>query len=212
MFELSTRNEQKWFIQLLNNTRWYDVWKTMNEVKPIHLIPGLNMMTVYQLSEYFEVPIRLIRNIENKHHLGDQITRKYIQGDEFSFLALNKKKVMFEGVQHWQYDFRDFSIHMASAGAICYSPQLVEEFLPYIRGSKICSDIIRKLIKGFDFDYYSYLGINLLNKKLLDFEKNEAKIAYEKAREAETKRIVDSVLADIKIEQLPISVEVMVRI
>lgn len=57
MFELSTRNEQKWFIQLLNNTRWYDVWKTMNEVKPIHLIPGLNMMTVYQLSEYFEVPI-----------------------------------------------------------------------------------------------------------------------------------------------------------
>lgn len=212
MFELSTRNEQKWFIQLLNNTRWYDVWKTMNEVKPIHLIPGLNMMTVYQLSEYFEVPIRLIRNIENKHHLGDQITRKYIQGDEFSFLALNKKKVMFEGVQHWQYDFRDFSIHMASAGAICYSPQLVEEFLPYIRGSKICSDIIRKLIKGFDFDYYSYLGINLLNKKLLDFEKNEAKITYEKAREAETKRIVDSVLADIKIEQLPISVEVMVRI
>lgn len=212
MFELGTRNEQKWFIQLLNNTRWYDVWKTMNEVKPIHLIPGLNMMTVYQLSEYFEVPIRLIRNIENKHHLGDQITRKYIQGDEFSFLALNKKKVMFEGVQHWQYDFRDFSIHMASAGAICYSPQLVEEFLPYIRGSKICSDIIRKLIKGFDFDCYSYLGINLLNKKLLDFEKNEAKIAYEKAREAETKRIVDSVLADIKIEQLPISVEVMVRI
>lgn len=212
MFELNTRNEQKWFIQLLNHTRWYDVWKTMNEVKPLHLIPGLNMITIYQLSEYFEIPLRLIRNIENKYHLGDQITRQYIQSDEFSFLALSKKRVMYEGVQHWQYDFRDFSIHMASAGAICYSPQLVEEFLPYIKGSKVCSDIIRKLIKGFNFKGYSYLDIGMLSEKLLKYEENEAKLAAEKRKEAEAKKLVKKVLVDMSFESESVTVEVTVSI
>ncbi len=170
------------------------------------------MLTIYQLSEYFEIPLRLIKKIEKNYHLGNPITRQYIQNDEFSFLSLNKKRVMFEGVQHWQYDFRDFSIHVASAGAICYSPQLVEEFLPYIKGSKICSDIVCKLIKGFNFESNSYLGIGLLKYCLSEYEKNEAKVDSEKARKNEAKRVVKEVLADMKINQSPVTIEIMVSI
>lgn len=208
MFELNTRNEQRCFIQLLNHTRWYDVWKMMNEVKPLHLIPGLNVATIYQLSEYFDVPLRLLKNIETKYHLGDPISRQFVSSDELGFLALSKQRVKFEGVQHWQYDFRDFSIHTAAAGAMCYSPKLIEEFLPYIKGSQVCSDIIRKVIKSFNFESRSYLGLDALKRSLTAYEQSEA----EKAKESETKRIVKQVLADMKIEQSPVTIEVMVSI
>lgn len=215
MFELkrSYHKQPQQFKLLLERVDWYKIWKIMNEVKPIHLIPGLNMMTVYQLSEYFEIPIRLIQNIENKYHLGNSITRRYVQSDEFSFLALNKKRVKFDGgIQHWQYDFRDFSIHMASAGAICYSPQLVEEFLPYITGSQVCSDIIVKIIKSIPHDTLRYMSAEGLLRSVEEYEAEQQKNDAEKAKELEVTKVINKVLAEMKIEQPTVTIEVTVNI
>lgn len=112
----------------------------------------------------------------------------------------------FEGVQHWQYDFRDFSIHTAAAGAMCYSPRLIEEFLPYIKGSQACSDIICKVIKSFNFESRSYLSLDALKRSLTAYEQSEA----EKAKKSETKRIVKQVLADMKLEQSSVAIKVVI--
>lgn len=214
MFELkrSYHKQPQQFKLLLERVGWYKIWKIMNEVKPIHLIPGLNMMTVYQLSEYFEIPVRLIQNVEKKYHLGNSITRRYVQSDEFSFLALNKKRVYFDGVQHWQYDFRDFSIHMASAGAICYSPQLIEEFLPYITGSQVCSDIVVKIIKSIPRDTLRYMSAEGLLQSVEEYEIEQQKNEAEKAKELEAKRVLNKVFAEMKIEHSAVTIEVTVNI
>ncbi len=215
MFELKRTypKQPQQFRLLLEHERWYKIWQIMNEVKPIHLIPGLNMMTVYQLSEYFEVPVRFIHKIENKYHLGNPIDRRFVRSDEFSFLALNKKRVLYEGVNHWQYDFKDFSIHMAAAGAICYSPMLIEDFLPYITGvSQVCSDIVLKIIKSFSYDTLRCLGAEGLLRSVEEYEAEQRRIEAKKAKEIEAKKVLNKVLANMQIEYPAVTVEVKMQV
>lgn len=113
--------------------------------------------------------------------------------------------VKFEGVKHWQYTFKDFSVHTAAAGSICYSPALAEQFLPYIQESDICSEIICRIIKSVNPKDYEPFGINPLLRSLSEYEQEQAKIA----KEAETKRIVEKVLADrYGDEAIKITVEI----
>ena len=196
------------FQNLLNHLSWYKVWKLMNEVKPLHLIPGLNMVTVYQLSEYFDIPLRQIKNIENKYRLGDHLSRQFLSSEELGFLALSKQPVKFEGVKHWQYSFKDFSIHTAAAGSICYSPALAEKFLPYIQESEVCSEVICRIIKSVNPKDYELYGIDPLLRSLSEYEQEQEKLA----KEAETRKAVEKVLADMKIEQPPVTIEFMVSI
>lgn len=177
MFELKTEKEREVLRKFLPYIRDYKLWQLMNEIKPICLIPGLNMVTIYQFADYFGISMRQIKSIENKYHLGNCWSRRYLQSDEFEWLAWNKRKIDYEGVQHWCYDFKDFSIHMAAAGAICYSPYLVMEFLPYIKGSQVCSDILTRVLKNVDPDSYSYTipELKQIKQSLFDYEAEEKK-------------------------------------
>lgn len=196
----TSEQKRSHFISLMGRMRWFDVWKIMNCVKPIHLIPGINMVTIYQIAEYFEVPLRLIKNIEKKYNINDPIGRRYIQSDELCYLSLNKKQAMFEGVRHWQYEFKDFSIHTAAAGVICYSPQLMESFIPYIDESEVCSKIICEIIKKFDFNGKGYLQLDMLHCDFQAYEELEAKKVIKKEQEETTKKVVENVLAKMNIE------------
>lgn len=196
----TSKQKRSHLISLMEHMRWLDVWKIMNQIKPIRLIPGLNMVTIYQIAEYFEVPLRLIKNIEKKYRIDDPFGRRYVQNDEFCFLALNKKQVTFEGVQHWQYDFKDFSIHTAASGVICYSPQLMESFIPYIDESEVCSKIVCELIKKFDFNNKGYLQLNMLLRDFKAYEEAKNKKAIQKEQERATEKVVKKVLANMNID------------
>lgn len=180
---------------ILDHFTWYEIWQTMNEVKPVYLIPGLNMMSTYQLSEYFDVPIRLIKKLEAKYHLGDPLTRRCVTGTEIGFFSIGRTKVIFEGVTHWQYNFGNFSAHAANVGTVCYAPTAVESFLPYFTDSKVCSAILDKL-----------------SEKLAEREKIAAKRkkAEEEAKDLEIKRAVGKALAELKIDQPTVTVKVAV--
>lgn len=106
--------------------------------------------------------------------------------------TLSKTPVKFEGVKHWQYDFKNFSIHTATAGAICYSPALAEQFLPYIQDSEVCSEVICRIIKSVDRNSYKEYGIDPLLRSLSEYEQEQAKMT----KEAETRRAVEKVLAE----------------
>lgn len=218
MFELKTEKEREGFRKLLPYISPYKIWQTMNDVRTMYLIPGLNMVTIYQFAEYFEIPIRQIKSIENKHRgLRDMFSRRYLQSDEFEWLAWNKRRIVFEGVQHWRYDFKDFSIHMAAAGALCYSPYLIMCFLPYIKGSKVCSDIITKLLQNINLDYYSYSipELKQIKQSLSDYEAEENKAKDESTRsttEVPTKTIVEKALLNLSLDDRFATVEIKVNI
>ena len=106
MFEMN-KTQKEYFSELLASMRWYDVWKTMNEVKPLPLIPGLNMVTVYQLAEYFGISVGFIKNIEKKNGvINYQLNRRLVKPDELKYLAFKTNLITYEGVRHISYKFK----------------------------------------------------------------------------------------------------------
>lgn len=215
MFTLDSPLERKAVTrEICERRNWYEVWNMMNEIKPLNLIPGLNMITIYQLSDYFEIPIRQIRAIEQKYAFGGLLDsrsdRDFISSKELSFLALSKQKVKYEGVCHWQYNFKNFSIHAAAPGAICYSPRLTERFVPYINGSEVCSQIICKLIKSAGDSFY-FEGEAYMRYRFEEYEKEQQRLAEEREQKEKVKQLVEEVLSDKNADQLMVKIQLIMN-
>lgn len=202
MFEMN-KTQKEYFSELLASMRWYDVWKTMNEVKPLPLIPGLNMVTVYQLAEYFGISVGFIKNVEKKNGvINYQLNRRLVKPDELKYLAFKTNLITYEGVRHISYKFKGFSIHASTSGTVCYTPQAVVNFLPYITGSKVCAEITSRIIKGYDYTGRASLQRCLLNP-LIKYEESETKkVSVNKSP------VIEKVVSEIKRRKPSVTVAV----
>ena len=159
----------------------YTAWKNLNKVKKLQIIPGLNMVTIYQVAEYFEVPLHQIQNIYTqkiKESFSDynyHMRSRFVGASEFKMFALSSKTVMFEGVKHREYQYRDFSIHIPGCGSICFYPYEVIWFVPYIKDSYICSKVTEAFIDGLRSDC-NWSPHNIM-KRILKEWRNEQKNA-----------------------------------
>lgn len=82
--------------------RWHRIWEMMNEVKPFPLIPGLNMATIYQVAEYFDVPLDMIYKIEKRNNVqANPLDRQNVTCTEFEFLSLGKRRINYKHTQHF---------------------------------------------------------------------------------------------------------------
>jgi len=191
------------FHAIMDNTFQNDKWNIMNKVKRVPVIPGVCMVSIIQMAEYFEVPFELIK----KYTKGDRGTcapyNKYpfesrcVGCNELAEFALSKKKIKWNGLNYWELQYKDFKTVAPNTGLIMYSPYALLGFLICLQDeSRVAREIIVKIIKKFKQNHSDWnsvdktYGINYTNngyqrksekdvsvfpliKRLMDYEERE---------------------------------------
>lgn len=126
------------------------IWKAINDVKVVPIIPGLNIITTYQLAEYFGVSNQSIKRIHQRHISGtDSPLRSCILGANM----LKEFSVSWETLEtsegrRIKIDYPKFSILIPPSGIICFPAMEILTFISNLKGSSVNSKIIENLIRS----------------------------------------------------------------
>lgn len=198
MFKLENNEEKSMFGAILSNTNRNTAWNIMNSIKRVPVVPGICMVSIIQMAEYFEVPLQLIKKY-TRHDGGGHpynkypFNRKAVGSDELAEFALSKRKIKWNGLNYWEFQFKDFTMVAPNTGLIMYAPFELLEFLTLLQDeSQVARDIIMEIIRDFeryhgDWNFFgkqypvlhyqtttSYVSIAPLKKRLIEYDEREA--------------------------------------
>lgn len=155
MFKLETDKERDMFAAILDNTLQPTAWNIMNSIKRVPVVPGVCMVSIIQMAEYFEVPFQLIKKY-TKGGTGGRPYNKYpfitrqVCSNELEEFALSKRKIKWNGLNYWEFQFKDFTMVAPNAGLIMYSPYVLLQFLSLLQDeSQVARDITMEIIRDF---------------------------------------------------------------
>lgn len=154
MFKLETSMERDMFAAILCNTDQHTAWNIMNSIKRVPVVPGVCMVSIIQIAEYFEIPLQLVKKY-TKYNGGSPYNNypfdmKCVGVNELEEFALSKKRIKWNGLNYWELQFKDFTMVAPNTGLKMITPyRLLDFLLDFHDESSVAREIITEIIRDF---------------------------------------------------------------
>lgn len=125
--------------------------EVLGKVKELFLLPELEMMTMQQVADYYEVPQRTVGSCyrDNKEEVGLDGAIKYSSG------ALKKRLIDLQGTVETKYykEFRlseDVTLRVPNAGIILFPKRAILRIGMLLRDSEVAKEVRTQLLNTFE--------------------------------------------------------------
>lgn len=125
------------------------IWDAINSVKQVPVIPGLNILTIYQVAEYFSSSYQSIKRIYQKFIQNSYAIRSYNLGaNTLKEFAVSWETLQNEDGKRIRIDYPKFSIMVPPSCIICFPAIEIITFICKLTQNTVNSKIIEALIRS----------------------------------------------------------------
>lgn len=125
------------------------IWNTINSVKKVPVIPGLNILTIYQVAEYFSSSYQSVKRIYQKFIQNGYPLKSYSLGaNTLKEFAMSWETLKNEDGKRIRIDYPKFSIMVPPSCIICFPAIEVITFVCKLTQNSVNSRIIEALIRN----------------------------------------------------------------
>lgn len=125
------------------------VWRAINDVKPVPVIPGINVLTFEQIADYFEVSSRGITKTakEIARTPEGEIQTYWMTANMLKEFSLDWETVQVPEGRYIRINYPKFSIAVPTNGIECCAAIDIIRFIIHMTGSNMNSRLIEALIR-----------------------------------------------------------------